>query len=304
MKILVTPRSLTRTDHPALDLLREQGWELVFSASGQMPDEANLLQLVGGCDGWLAGVEPITAAILAGADRLRVISRNGSGVDNIELAEAERRGIKVVRAAGANAQGVTELTLGLTLASLRQIHVADRTLKSGAWDRTIGDEIAGCFVLVIGFGHVGRRVARLFEAFGAEVAVVEPLPIRTDNFRKVDLDEHLTSARIVTLHCPPQAGDRPLLTRARIDLCSSQTLIINAARRSLVDEIAVIEALEQDRLGGFACDVFESADPVSRRLIRHSRVIATPHLGAFTRQSVDRAAFEAVRNLIRELNTH
>src|SRR6516164_7332120 len=153
MKILVTPRSLTRTDHPALNLLREQGWELVFSVSGQIPDEANLLRLVRGCDGWLAGVEPITAAILAGADRLRVISRNGSGVDNIELAEADRRGIKVVRAAGANAQGVAELTLGLTLASLRQIHVADRTLKSGAWDRTIGDEIAGCFVLVIGFGH-------------------------------------------------------------------------------------------------------------------------------------------------------
>ena len=304
MKILVTPRSLTRTDHAALNLLREQGWELVFSASGQMPDEANLLRLVRGCDGWLAGVEPITAAVLAGADRLRVISRNGSGVDNVELAEADRRGIKVVQAAGANAQGVAELTLGLTLASLRQIHVADRTLKSGAWDRTIRNEIAGCFVLVIGFGHVGRLVARLFEAFGAEVAVVEPLPIRTDNFRKVDLDEHLTSARIVTLHCPPQGGDRPLLTRARVDLCSSKTLIINTARRSLVDEIAVIEALERDRLGGFACDVFESADPASRRLIRHSRVIATPHLGAFTRQSVDRAAFEAARNLIRELNAH
>jgi phosphoglycerate dehydrogenase-like enzyme len=240
---------------------------------------------------------------LAGADRLRVISRNGSGVDNIDLVEAERRGIRVLRAAGANAQGVAELTLGLTLAASRQIHLADRTLKSGAWDRTIGHEIAGCFALVIGFGHIGRLVARLFEAFGAEVAVVEPLPIQTDNFRKVDLDEHLTSARIVTLHCPPQADDRPLLTKARIGLCSSQTLIVNTARRSLVDEKAVIEALELDRLGGFACDVFEAADPDSGRLIRHPRVIATPHLGAFTSQSIDRAAFEAARNLIRELTT-
>ncbi|MBV8584651.1 MAG: oxidoreductase [Verrucomicrobia bacterium] len=304
MKILVTPRSLTRTNHPALDLLRQQGWELIFSAAGQMPDERNLLELVHGCDGWLAGVEPITATVLAGANRLRVISRNGSGLDNIDLPEAERRGIKVMRAAGANAQGVAELTLGLTLASLRQIHAADRALKSGAWDRTVGQEIAGCFVLVVGFGNIGRLVARLFEAFGAEVAVVEPLSIPTDDFRKVDLDEHLPSARIVTLHCPPQADDRPLLTKARIELCSKNALVINTARRSLVDELAVIEALEQDQLGGFACDEFEGADPASQRLIRHPRVIATPHLGAFTSQSVDRAAFEAARNLIRELAFH
>jgi D-3-phosphoglycerate dehydrogenase / 2-oxoglutarate reductase len=303
MKILVTPRSLTRTDHPALDLLRQQGWELVFSVAGQMPDEAKLLELVRGCDGWLAGVEPITATVLAGADRLRVISRNGSGVDNIDLPETERRGIKVVRAAGSNAQGVAELTLGLTLTSLRQIHAADRTLKSGEWGRALGHEIAGCFVLVVGFGNIGRLVARLFQAFGAEVAVVEPLSIPTDNFRKVDLEEHLSSAQIVTLHCPPQADDQPLLTKARIELCSAKTLIINTARRSLVNEIAVIEALEQDRLGGFACDVFEAADPASKRLIRHPRVIATPHLGAFTSQSIERAAFEAARNLIRELTT-
>ena len=110
-KILVTPRSLTKGGDPALELLKKAGHQLVFCAPGKAPEEQELLGLVPGCAGWLAGVEKITDAVLARADSLKAISRNGTGVDSIDLAACERRGIAVLRAEGANARGVAELTV-------------------------------------------------------------------------------------------------------------------------------------------------------------------------------------------------
>ena len=124
-RILVTPRSLSGSEHPAIQLLRHQGWEVIFGPRGRFPAEAELLQLLPGCEGWLAGVEPISVPVLDAAKQLRVISRNGSGTDNIPLEEVKKRGIAVLSAAGANAQGVAELTLGLALAAARRFHLAD-----------------------------------------------------------------------------------------------------------------------------------------------------------------------------------
>jgi D-3-phosphoglycerate dehydrogenase / 2-oxoglutarate reductase len=136
-RILVTPRSLSASEHPAIQLLRDQGWEVIFGPQGRLPEEAELLQLLPGCAGWLAGVEPISVRVLDAAKQLQVISRNGSGIDNIPLQEAKGRGIAVLSAAGANAQGVAELTLGLALAAIRQFHLADRQLKEGKWTRRL-----------------------------------------------------------------------------------------------------------------------------------------------------------------------
>jgi D-3-phosphoglycerate dehydrogenase len=116
-RILVTPRSLTAEPPPELGLLEEQGFELVFTRPGQQPSEAELIELVPGCVGWLAGVEPVSDDVVRAADRLRAISRNGVGVDNLPLDELKRRGIRVLRAEGANSVGVAELAIGLILST-------------------------------------------------------------------------------------------------------------------------------------------------------------------------------------------
>jgi D-3-phosphoglycerate dehydrogenase / 2-oxoglutarate reductase len=297
-RILVTPRSLSGSNHPAIEHLRNQGWEIVFGPRGRLPDEAELLGLVGGCDGWLAGVEQITGRVLDAADRLQVISRNGSGIDNIRLEHAKRRGVTVLSVAGANAQGVAELTIGLALAATRQFHLADRHLKEGKWVRTLGNELNGKRVLVVGFGKIGRIVARLFAAFGSSVSVVEPMEVPTDPFPKVELASGMRSADLVTLHCPLAPDGRAVITAELLKDSQPGLILINCARRLLVDESSVLRGLESGQIGIYASDVFEEADPDSAALVGHSKVVATPHLGAYTKESVDRAALEAAENLI------
>jgi D-3-phosphoglycerate dehydrogenase / 2-oxoglutarate reductase len=297
-RVLVTPRSLTHSDHPAFQRLRQAGWEIVLGPKGRLPDEAELCELVRGCLGWIAGVEPVTPKVLAAADALKVISRNGSGVDNIPLGEAAQRGITVLRATGANAQGVAELTMGLALTAARGIHLADRALKEGVWHRSMGSELNGRQVAVVGYGRIGQAVARLFAAFGSVISVIEPLEVATEPFRRVKLEDAVREADLITLHCPPAADGSPLLTKAWLSQVQPGLTLINTARRTLVDEEGLLQQLESGRIAAYCSDVFDHAESGTARLIAHPRVVATSHLGAFTRESVDRAALEAVQNLV------
>src|SRR5258708_18179424 len=255
-RILVTPRSLSASEHPAIQLLRDQGWEVIFGPRGRLPEEAELLQLLPGCAGWLAGVEPLSGRVLDVAKQLQVISRNGSGINNIPLEEAKGQGITVLSAAGANAQGVAELTLGLALAAVRHFHLADRQLKEGKWARRLGSELNGRSVLVVGFGKIGRLVARLLAAFGSSVSVVEPMEVATEPFAKVGLSTGMRSADLVTLHCPPLPTGRPLITAELVERSRRGVLLINCARPSLVDETAGLAGLEARPIRIYACHDF------------------------------------------------
>jgi D-3-phosphoglycerate dehydrogenase / 2-oxoglutarate reductase len=297
-RVLVTPRSLTQSDHPAFERLRQAGWEIVLGPKGRLPEEVELCGLVQGCVGWIAGVEPVSPKVLAAANGLRVISRNGSGIDNIPLADAAQRGITVLRANGANAQGVAELTLGLALMAARNIHSADRGLKEGVWRRSMGTELNGRQVAVVGYGRIGQTVARLFAAFGSVVSVIEPLEVATAPFARVDLEFAIREAEMITLHCPPSSDGKPLLSKTLLSRVRPGLTLINTARRTLVDEEGLLQHMENGRIAAYCSDVFDQADADAAKLIVHPRVIATSHLGAFTRESVDRAALEAVQNLI------
>src|SRR6476620_1887920 len=134
-RILVTPRSATCAGHPALKRLREAAYEIVLCSAGKQPGEDELCALLPGCVGYLAGVERITQRVLDAADALRVISRNGTGVDNIDMVAAKARGIDILRAEGANARAVAELTIGQVFALARGIPSCDAAMKRGAWER-------------------------------------------------------------------------------------------------------------------------------------------------------------------------
>ena len=304
-QILVTPRSLTSAPDEALAPLQDAGFHLVFAPAGRQPSEDELIRLVPGCAGWLAGVEPITARVLNGADALRVISRNGTGVDSINLAAAEARGVRVRTASGANAAAVAELTLALMLAGLRHIPQCSAALKAGAWQRIQGRELGSRTVGLIGYGAVGRTVARTLDGFGATVLAydiaadpgIQPSP----RFSWVPLDVLLARSEIVSLHCPALPSGQALLDRARIGRLPPGAGIVNTARASLIDEQAVLTALDDGQLGWYATDVFASEPPSPSPLLRHERVIATPHIGAFTAEGGRKAIRVAVDNLLAEL---
>jgi D-3-phosphoglycerate dehydrogenase len=301
MRVLVTPRAMTRTRHPAIALLEQEGYEVVTPWPGRQPTEAELLELLPGCIGYIAGVEPVTAAVIGAARNLVALSRNGTGTDSIDMQAARSAGIRILTAPGANSNGVAELTVALILALARAVPASDRSLKAGDWKRTIGFEIDGATLGVVGCGNVGRAVATRALALGMKVLGSDPYPgeFSAQGFHWVSMDELLAESRVVSLHCPASAN--PLIDERALSAMPEGSCLVNTARASLVDSEAVLAALESGALGGYAVDAYDTEPPSDRRLVEHDRVIATPHIGGYTVESVNRAAYAATENLLAAL---
>lgn len=306
--ILITPRSLSKGGHPALYALTERGYDLVMPAPGEIPDETALLRAVPDCVGWLAGVEPVSEAVIGAARRLRVISRNGTGVDNLPLPVLEARQIRVFRAEGTNARGVAELALALTLAGLRRIVWTHEGMRRGDWPRSLGREIAGARVAVVGLGAIGSAYARMCLDLGAEVAGFDPFApeavLAGPGFTRTGLDAALAGADVVSLHAPMPADGQPLLTAGRIAGMAQGAVVVNTARAGLVDAGAVGMALESGWIACYATDVFETEPPAPSPLLAHPGVVMTSHIGGFTDASVERSTIRAVENLLLALDGH
>lgn len=301
-RILVTPRSLTAERHPYVEELSTLGFDVIYCTPGATPSEAELLALAPDCVGWLAGVESVTPRVIEAAEKLVVISRNGVGVDNLPADVLARKGVKVMIAGGANAMGVAELAIGLVFSALRSIPLADAGIKLGGWPRVRGREIHGRTVGLIGCGAIGREVARMLIGLGAKVIAFDParpdLDLPSSCFSYAELPEILGSADVVSLHCPLPRGGKALLGKSELSTLKPGAVLINTARARLIDEEALIEALDAGRVSCYATDVFEAEPPTSLRLASHRRVIATSHIGGFTEESVDRATRIAVDNLL------
>lgn len=304
-KILITPRSITKDGHPSLDRLKKAGFEVVFCTAGKQPSEDELISLLPGCIGYLAGVEKITAKVLQAATDLKVISRNGVGVDNVDLIAAKELNIEVCKTAGANARGVAELAISLMFAATRSIPFADEKLKNGAWERRLGFEIKDKTLGIVGCGRIGKEVACMALALGMNVIAYDPFSndffTPSSNFRYAGLDELIANSDIITLHIPKNPDPKPFVGPDFIEKAKQGVYIINTARGELIDDNAMIKALNNGKVSGFATDVFRTEPPEDRNLVNHDRVITTPHIGGFTDESVDRAMNCAVDNLLRNL---
>ncbi|MFA5853200.1 MAG: phosphoglycerate dehydrogenase [Spirochaetales bacterium] len=303
--IIVTPRSLSVGGHPLLEKIRKAGFDILFPSPGAQPTEAQLLAAIPGAIGYLAGVERISASVLGQASKLRVISRNGTGVDNIDLAAAKARGIEIRRAEGANARGVAELAFGQLLAALRNLPASDASLKAGGWSRRKGRELEGKTLGIVGCGKIGKLVARFALAFDMDVIAYDLFPDTkfkpSERFRFASLDELVAKADFLSLHCPPAPDGKPVLGAAEIAAMKRGAVVVNTARQGLVDEAAMLAALDKGRIAAYALDAFDKEPPEDRAIIANPNVIATPHIGGFTEESIDRATEVAVDNLLDSL---
>ncbi|WP_289041949.1 NAD(P)-dependent oxidoreductase [uncultured Aliiroseovarius sp.] len=304
-KILITPRSLSKGDHPDLEPLRRAGFELVMPTPGATPTEADLVKALPGCVGWLAGVEPVSEAAIQSAKDLRVISRNGTGVDNLPMDAVEAAGVVIQRADGTNARGVAELALALALAGLRNIVLTNTGVKAGDWPRRIGSEIQGAKVGIVGLGAIGATMAELCLAVGAHVYGFDPYApdgvVTHSAFTRSDFTSVVAGAKVLSLHAPMQKDGRPLIGAQEITALGHGGVIVNTARAGLVDEAALLEALGSGQVSSYAADAFHTEPPELTALLRHPNVIATSHIGGFTDASVARSTRRAVDNLLNVL---
>ncbi|HXF96627.1 MAG TPA: phosphoglycerate dehydrogenase, partial [Gemmatimonadales bacterium] len=252
----------------------------------------------------------VTADLMGRAPRLRVIARAGTGVDTIDVHAATRRGIAVMNAPGANTVSAAEHALGLLLALVRHIPWAAEAMRRGEWDRKRfeGTELRGKTIGVVGLGRIGGHVAQIARAFGMTVVAHDPF-VTTDRavelgVKLVPLEQLLRTADVVTLHLALTDQTRHLINAERLRLMKPTAVLINTARGELVDELALAEALREQRIAGAAIDVFGIEPlPGDSPLRTLDRVILTPHLAASTAEAQERVAVEictAVRDALLE----
>jgi D-3-phosphoglycerate dehydrogenase len=222
---------------------------------------------------------------------LRVIARHGAGVDGIDLGAAAARGLTVTRAAGANSRSVAEHAMALILAALKDLPSVTEGMREGRWEKTsrMTRDVAGVRLGLVGYGAIGSKVARLADAFGMRVAAYDPLlppgPLPGPGERMPGLPALLARSEVLSLHCPLEATTRHMIGAAELAALPRGAILIHTARGGIVEEAALLAALESGQLSWAGVDVFakEPLDEASP-LRRHPRIIPTPHLAANTPQ--------------------
>lgn len=299
-KVVISTSSFDVDHNPPVQHLLSRGASIIGNSHGRKLTEDEAVALLGDDTvGMIAGIEPLTERVLSSAKSLKVISRCGSGLDSVDLEAAKRHGITVFNTPEAPAQAVAELTLGLMLAALRLICETDRLLHVGKWPRTQGRLLAAQRVGIVGLGRVGRRVARLCQAFDATV-------VAHDSFVKeapagvelVPLEKLLGEVDIVSLHLTYDADTHHLLGKNAFAHMKTGAIVVNTARGGLIDEAALADALTTGHLSAAALDVFEE-EPYHGPLLECNNAILTSHIGSLARESRQRMELEAAENLVR-----
>lgn len=295
IKILIGPSSFGEQDPLPLNILKENGFETIDNPYKRKLTKEEVIKLLSkDVAGLIAGLEPLSREVLSKA-RLKVISRCGSGTSNIDLEAAREIGIKVYSTPRCPVTAVSELTVGALLNLLRRIPLMNSHLHAGKWDKIIGCQLAGKTVALIGFGRIGKKVAKLIKAFGAKLIAVDPnLKGEVCGVKIVSLNQAIKKADIISLHA---AGEEEIIGAGEIKLMKQGVFILNAGRGSLLNEQALIDALERKKVAGVWLDVFTS-EPYQGPLTKYPQAILTPHAGSYTVECRKAMEAEAVKNIL------
>lgn len=293
-------------DNACLDLLKSNGINVTYKLK---LTEAELCKEVKNFDGLIVRSDTkITKSVLeAGNGFVKVVGRAGAGVDNINVTEATNNNIIVLNTPGGNSISACELTCLLIGALARPIVPACASLKNGLWERKLfsGNELYGKTLGILGLGRIGREVSRRMSVWGMRVIGFDPITTdeeaKAASIEKMELNDIWPLADYITVHTPLIPQTKNLINNETLAKCKKGVKIINVARGGIVDENAILNALENGQCGGAAFDVYieePPKDPITRKLIEHKNVIATPHLGASTSEAQVRVAVEVAEQFI------
>ena len=289
---------------PARDLLEEAGYEVVYLPGKLGKDDAEVRRQLVGIAAILAGGEHLNAATMDEAESLKVIARNGVGYDAIDVAYCSERGVVLTTTPGALSDAVAEEAFGLILALTRHIVTGDHTVKGGGYDVPYGEDLAAMTLGVIGGGHIGSEVVRRGLAFRMRVLVHDPYvdPSRIEAMEAVPAsrEELLAQSDIVTLHTPLTPESQGLVDADFLERMKPGSYLINTSRGGVVDEEALMAALQSGHLAGAGldCQVNEPAKGLSLELVRLENVVAMPHAGSKTFATRERMSIWAARSIV------
>jgi len=295
------------------DSLSSEAVQRLRASGAQVDDRSGieageLASIIGTYDGLIVRSRTkVTADLLKSAAQLKVVGRAGVGVDNIDLAAARERGVMVVNTPVSTSVAVAELTFALLLSLLRQIPRADDSMKKGLWIKKEleGAELSGKSLGILGVGNIGAQVARRAAAFDMRVLGYDPLldekTIKARGAKPVKLEELYAQSDLVTLHLPLLPETRGMLNKAAFDKMKWGVYLVCAARGGVIDEDALLTALNSGQAAGAALDVFGKEPPGINALVTHPNVVTTPHIGAQTAEAQTRAALDVAEEVLKAL---
>jgi D-3-phosphoglycerate dehydrogenase len=303
--ILITSRIIGTVVKEPLNLLKEAGCEVLDNPFlGQNLDEAKMIALAKDkqIDGMIVGDDPVTRRVIESAGGLKVISKNGVGVDRIDLDAATGNRVVVTNTPGANSNAVADLAVGLMICAARQVHIADKLTKEGKWERVIGVELWEKTLGIVGVGWIGKAVARRAKGFSMRLLgydiVKDEAFARETGLQYVDLERIFTESDFISLHVPATEETKLLINKKTISLMKPTAYLINTARGEVVETKDLYEALTENRLAGAAVDAYEVEPPVGNPLLNLPNVVTTCHIGAFSKEAMIKQCIMSTQNTI------
>ncbi len=299
--VAIGPSSFAQEDDAPRRRLEAVGVAVKENPFGRRLTEEEIITHLDGCDGLIAGLEPLNRRVIgSAAPRLKAIARVGIGVANVDFDAAAEHNVKVSSTPDGPIDAVAEMTLAALLALNRRLIATNQALHAGEWKKEIGLGLKGAKALLIGYGRIGRRVGALLRAFGATVLVCDPYveaASLVNGERQVALDAGLAEADIFSLHA---AGESCILGADQFALMKPGAMLLNSARGGLVDEQALIAALDNGTVGGVWFDAFWQ-EPYAGPLANYPQALLTPHVATYTRQCRLGMESAAVENLLHDL---
>ncbi|MFC1861967.1 phosphoglycerate dehydrogenase [Chloroflexota bacterium] len=301
-KVLSTSPTFGYYASEPVEYLKNHGCKLeVVPQEGKMSEE-KLIEHVKECDAMIVGVENITAPVIQASEKLKIIAKQGEGVDNIDITAASSRGIVVVSAPGANSDAVADLTIGLFLSLARNIPFADCSVKEGGWPRIVGVQLNGKVLGIIGLGQIGKKVAK--RALGFDMKVIAHDVLKDEAFAQkwvityLSLDELLTESDFLSIHIPLSSSTRRLLGEKELRLMKKEAFLLNISRGDIVDEEALYRVLKEGKIRAAALDVFSNEPPRESPLLKLDNVILTPHMGGYTLEALREIGMICARGIV------
>ena len=302
-KVLVTARSFGKISDTPFQILKDAGFEVVTHPRRGPLDKEEMIPLIKDVEGVIVGTDVVDDEVLAHGKCLKVVAKHGVGVDNIDLDAARRRNIVVTNTPGANSLAVAEMALCMMLAISRNMVEGDRRVRSGQWGTITGCQLTGKRVGIVGFGAIGRCLARLLKGFDCQITAYDPYinaQVAAElGVQIVSFDELLASSDYISLHVPNTPETRNMFSEEAFAKMKKTAFLINLARGGVVDELALARALEEGEIAGAAVDVFSEEPPsLDHPLFKAPNVIVTPHIGAHSREAMDNMSTMAAQNVV------
>ena len=300
-RVAIGPSSFAAEDETPKTILKQAGINIVPNPYGRRLTEDEVIKHLDGVDGLIAGLEPLNRKVMQAAPKLKAIARVGIGMDNLDLDAAKEFNISVSNTPDGPTEAVAELCLTVLLALQRQHIPLNNDMHKKKWQKRIGQSIQGTNVLLVGYGRIGRRFGDLLRFLSANVLVTDPAidPIILKNGEKlVPLNQGLEEAEIISIHANCK---ETLLGKHEFQRIRKGVILLNSARGELIDEDALIEALDEEIVNAAWFDAFQE-EPYFGRLTDYEQVLLTPHISTYTQQCRRSMEETAVRNLLRDLD--